>query len=67
MFGIPAYLILSRKNRGGWFYLIPFLMPLIGLIVAIFVKRKPTDEAVNNNDGNQDKTSSVNPYDITAK
>lgn len=42
IFGIPACVILSNKNRGCWsLYLLTFICPLIGFIVAICLKKKP--------------------------
>ena len=39
LFTVPACVILSKKNRGWGYYLLAFLYPLIGLIVALCLKK----------------------------
>lgn len=39
VFTLPACSILSKKNRGAGYYILAFLWPLVGLIVAICLKK----------------------------
>lgn len=39
-----ASIILSSKNRGCGYYLLAFLLPIVGLIVAICLKKKEEEE-----------------------
>lgn len=39
LFTVPACIILSKKNRGWGYYLLAILYPLIGLIVALCLKK----------------------------
>ena len=39
LFTVPTCIILSKKNRGWGYYLLAILYPLIGLIVALCLKK----------------------------
>lgn len=38
-FTVPACIILSNKHRGAGYYILAFLCPLIGLIVALCLSK----------------------------
>lgn len=40
----PACFILAKKDRGAGYYILAFLFPLIGLIVALCLKELPAGE-----------------------
>ena len=40
LFFVPSCIILSKKNRGTGFYILAFIWPLIGFIVALCLKKK---------------------------
>ena len=40
----PACLILAKKDRGAGYYILAFLIPLVGLIVALCLKKLPAEE-----------------------
>ena len=44
IFTIPACIILSNKHRGAGYYILAFLIPLVGLIVALCLKKLPAEE-----------------------
>ena len=43
-FTIPACFILSNKHRGAGYYILAAFIPLIGLIVALCLKKLPAEE-----------------------
>ena len=40
----PACLILAKKDRGAGFFILAFLIPLVGFIVALCLKKLPAEE-----------------------
>lgn len=44
LFSTPASMILSKKNRGAGYYILAILFPLIGLIVALCLRKIDSEE-----------------------
>jgi Na+/melibiose symporter-like transporter len=45
IFYIPSCIILGKKNRGAGYYILAFVWPLIGFIVALCLSKKlPKDD-----------------------
>ena len=52
---IAAFCVLADKKRGFGYYLLAFLFPLIGLIVALCLKKKLPDENIGTIDISESK------------
>lgn len=44
LFCIPSCIVLNEKNRGTWYYVLTFLSPFIGLIVALCLSKTEPGE-----------------------
>jgi hypothetical protein len=52
---IPACIILNKKMRGIGYYILAFVWPLIGLIVALCLRDKSNDDDCDNLDITQNR------------
>lgn len=44
IFTVPAWILLSKKNRGVGCYILAFLFPFVGLIFALCLKKLNPEE-----------------------